>query len=112
MKRLYFLLILIVFTAPSWSVTLNNQQTHPSTLAKIIEKSAPAVVSINVVKASNSNYKPSQQNNDKNTAPKESVALGSGVIISSKNGYVVTNAHVVNDAKLILVRLKNGRRFI
>ena len=114
MKRLltHLSLILIVFTAPSWSVTPNNQQAHPSALAKIIEKSAPAVVSINVVKTPNSSYKQSQQSDDKNTDPKESVALGSGVIISSKNGYVVTNAHVVNDAKLILVRLKNGRRFI
>ena len=35
--------------------------------------------------------------------------LGSGVIIDSKEGYIVTNAHVVNNADEITVLLSDGR---
>lgn len=37
--------------------------------------------------------------------------LGSGVILDSKKGYIVTNAHVLNHAKIIMVTLSDGRRF-
>jgi len=40
----------------------------------------------------------------------ESVGSGSGVIIR-KEGYIVTNRHVVEDAERIEVRLKDGRKF-
>ena len=36
-------------------------------------------------------------------------ALGSGVIIDAKKGYVITNAHVVHEADEIKVNLKDGR---
>ncbi len=38
-------------------------------------------------------------------------ALGSGVIISAKNGLIVTNHHVVDDADEIRVALNDGREF-
>lgn len=34
--------------------------------------------------------------------------LGSGVIVSSKNGYIVTNNHVIDNADEIIVRLYSG----
>lgn len=37
-------------------------------------------------------------------------SLGSGVIIDSKNGLIVTNMHVVDNAELIFVTLHNGTR--
>lgn len=37
--------------------------------------------------------------------------VGTGVIINAKEGLIVTNAHVVSDEKLIVVTLKDGRRF-
>ncbi|MAZ66131.1 MAG: serine endoprotease DegQ [Kangiellaceae bacterium] len=36
-------------------------------------------------------------------------SLGSGVIVDSKNGYVITNAHVVEYADQINVKLRDGR---
>lgn len=39
-------------------------------------------------------------------------SLGSGVIADAKNGYVITNAHVVKDAKTITVTLTDGRKFL
>ena len=47
-----------------------------------------------------------------NNIPKEQKehALGSGVIIS-KNGYIVTNYHVVSGATKIIVKLHDGRKY-
>lgn len=42
--------------------------------------------------------------------PPETFGQGSGVIIR-EDGYVLTNAHVVKDAKTIKVQLKDGREF-
>jgi serine protease Do len=39
------------------------------------------------------------------------MALGSGVIIDSAKGYVVTNNHVVDNANSIKVQLSDGRKF-
>ncbi len=44
------------------------------------------------------------------TRPKEEIASGSGVIIS-EDGYIVTNSHVINDAKEIEVVLNNKQKF-
>ena len=38
------------------------------------------------------------------------IANGSGVIIDAKEGYIVTNAHVIQDPELIIVTLNNGKR--
>jgi serine protease Do/serine protease DegQ len=38
------------------------------------------------------------------------ISAGSGVIIDAANGYVMTNAHVVKDAREVLVTLKDNRR--
>lgn len=38
-------------------------------------------------------------------------ALGSGVIIDAKKGYIVTNHHVIDDADEIRVALSDGREF-
>jgi Do/DeqQ family serine protease len=43
------------------------------------------------------------------TLPKQSA--GSGVIVDAKNGYVVTNYHVIKDADEIRVSLNNGKHY-
>lgn len=37
--------------------------------------------------------------------------LGSGVIVSSENGYIITNNHVIDNADEIVVRLYSGEEF-
>lgn len=39
------------------------------------------------------------------------VSMGSGVIVDAKNGYIITNAHVINEAPTITVTLSDGRHF-
>ncbi len=45
------------------------------------------------------------------TIPNTFLSVGSGVIIDAKNGYILTNAHVINDAQTITVTLGDGRHF-
>ncbi len=86
------------------------------TLAPLLEKVTPAVVNIAVLQKS-----PDEQNpllSDpffrrffgglEHARPQ--IAAGSGVIVDAKNGYVITNAHVVKDAREVVITLKDNRR--
>ena len=42
--------------------------------------------------------------------PKKFQSIGSGVILDPKEGFIVTNDHVIRNAKLITVTLNDGRR--
>ncbi len=90
-------------------------QEMPS-LAPMLEKVTPAVVNINVA----GNREVRQRLPDayqqffgqgelRQAQPFR--GLGSGVIIDAKKGYVVTNAHVINQADEIRVTLTDGRSF-
>ncbi|WKE66061.1 Do family serine endopeptidase [Gallaecimonas kandeliae] len=93
-------------------------QAMPS-LAPMLEKVTPAVVSINVAGTHVSRQRipdafrfffgPNMPQEQTREQPFE--GLGSGVIIDAKNGYVVTNNHVVDEADKIEVTLTDGRTF-
>jgi serine protease Do/serine protease DegQ len=86
------------------------------TFAPILEKVTPAVVSISVLQKSPEEQNPLMRDPFFRRffgAPQESRqqrSAGSGVIVDAKNGYVMTNAHVVKDASEIEVALKNNLR--
>ncbi len=87
-------------------------------LAPMLEQATPAVVSISVV----GTHKAPQQNvpdafkfffgNKGQGQEKQRPfrGLGSGVIIDSKKGYIVTNNHVIENADKIMITLKDGRQ--
>ena len=83
-------------------------------LAPILEKVTPAVVNIH----STSRQKIRGRNQSfynwyygLPNVPQERVtqSLGSGVIVDAKNGYILTNNHVIEDADDIQVSLQDGR---
>jgi len=88
------------------------------TFAPILAKVTPAVVNIAVLQKS-----PEEQNpllRDPffrrffGAPPPDAepqIAAGSGVIVDATNGYVITNSHVVKDARAIQVKLKDNRIF-
>ena len=86
------------------------------TLAPILEKVTPAVVNIAVLQRSPEDQNPLLRDpffrrffgGPQQAQPQ--VAAGSGVIVDARNGYVITNAHVVKDAKEIQVTLRDNRR--
>ncbi len=90
-------------------------QPLPS-LAPMLDKVLPAVVSIKVEGSARQNPQIPEELRrffgnipDQPAQPFE--GLGSGVIIDATKGYVLTNNHVINQAQKISVQLNDGREF-
>jgi serine protease DegQ len=88
------------------------------TVAPLVERAAPAVVSIGVLQASPAEENPLLRDPyfrryfgvpDEALQPR--LAAGSGVIVDSGRGLVLTNHHVVEKAQAIEVVLPDRRRF-
>jgi serine protease Do len=75
-------------------------------VVEAVEKAAPAVVSVGTTKIVRVRY--FDWDFLQKTAQQEQKGLGSGVIVHP-SGYVVTNAHVINQADQILVKLTGAR---
>src|SRR5688572_19633153 len=86
------------------------------TLAPVLERVMPAVVNIAVLQRSPEDQNPLLRDPFFRRffglpgKPSPQISAGSGVIIDAKNGYVITNAHVVKDAREVAVTLKDNRR--
>ena len=84
-------------------------------IVSAVEKVGPAVVNIDVRMTGRDRDLPPflrefmPRGSD---PPPEREGEGSGVIINGREGYVLTNNHVVREANRILVKLKDGRRFV
>ena len=94
----------------------DKKQEVPS-LAPMLEEAMPAVVSISVEGTQTATRQVPEMFRYFFGGPQEQVqerpfkGLGSGVIIDSEKGYVVTNNHVVENADEITVKLSDGREF-
>lgn len=113
------LLFLISSASVSYAMLPFSVDGQPlPTLAPMLEQVTPAVVNIatsgKVVQQSplfNDPFfrrffdVPQQQRERRRTG------LGSGVIFDAKNGYIVTNSHVIEKADDIVVTLSDGRKF-
>lgn len=119
---------LSVLTTPMMSVAetpteISAGQVMPS-LAPMLEKVLPSVVSISVEGKQKNNA--AQMDDDipeefkfffgpdmfdRDRAPRNFKGLGSGAIINAEKGYVLTNNHVIKDADKITVQLHDGREF-
>lgn len=88
-------------------------------LAPMLQKILPSVVNIKAqIKITDFNTlqelakQQSKQTPDSDKPlPNSFLSIGSGVIVDAKNGYILTNAHVVNDAQMISVTLGDGRHY-
>jgi S1-C subfamily serine protease len=87
-------------------------------LAPLVKKTAPAVVNIAVLQPSPAEQNPLLQDpffrqyfGVPDSALQPAVSAGSGVIVDSAKGLVITNFHVVREAQAIEVGLKDGRHF-
>ncbi|MFZ1871970.1 MAG: serine endoprotease DegQ [Chania sp.] len=94
-------------------------QPLPS-LAPMLEKVLPAVVSVRVEGTQVQNqqqlpeqfkffFGPNMPSQRQSSRPFE--GLGSGVIIDAEKGYVLTNNHVINNADKISIQLNDGREY-
>jgi len=111
----WIIFLLVATSAVAQPAGLPTRDGLP-TLAPILEKVTPAVVNIAVLQRSPEEENPLLRDpffrrffgGPQQAEPQ--VAAGSGVIVDAKNGYILTNAHVVKDAKEILVTLRDNRR--
>ncbi len=112
--------ILPFFSQPILAVGLPNfidNQPVPS-LAPMLERSMPAVVNISTSTNIEVEENPLMQDpffrhffNIPNQSRKQQKnSLGSGVIIDSDQGLVLTNNHVIDKADKIMVTLQDGRK--
>ena len=116
MSRFCFFLLAVFLPVVSFSQTGLPTRDGMATLAPILAKVMPAVVNIAVLQKSPEEQNPLLRDPFFRRffgAPEQAepqVAAGSGVIVDAKNGYVITNAHVVKDAERIQITLRDNRR--
>lgn len=112
-QTMFAVLLMITFTVSAALPPEVNGQPLPS-LAPMLEHVTPAVVNI-AAQGSVTVAGPVDKNNSdtdgSNTVSRDFASLGSGVIIDAQNGLLITNAHVIKDAKTITVTLNDGRTF-
>ncbi|WP_372880517.1 DegQ family serine endoprotease [Psychromonas sp.] len=112
-----FICSLITFSAATNAVLpLTVAGNDIFSLAPLVEKVSPAVVNISISGShSEQQVFPDLFNffSDQEQPPPTQtfVGLGSGVIIDSSKGYIITNFHVIEDADEIKVTLKSGQEF-
>ena len=111
-KRLVVLFVFVFFTGAS------SVSSAPPDFVQTADKAAPAVVNISAVKVVQASKKLSEDSPLHEfferffggiPRPKEQKSLGSGMIWSP-DGYIVTNNHVVANARQIKVNLQGGKK--
>jgi S1-C subfamily serine protease len=87
-------------------------------LAPLVRKTMPAVVNIATLQPAPAEQNPLLQDpffrryfGVPDAAMEPTVSAGSGVIVDGERGLVITNFHVVQNAREVQVTLKNGRRY-
>ena len=118
-KKICTIIFMLISTA-SFSNQSNLFSAGVPSLAPMLENVTPAVVNIYTISEAEETTQqiddpflrkffniPGQQKSKK----KNRAGLGSGVIINSKKGYIITNNHVIARAKDIKVKLQDGREF-
>jgi len=102
---------LLLFSLKIWATLPTN-----FSLAPMIEKASPAVVNIKAEIKITDYATIEQLLKEKKTQgeaqiPDAILSVGSGVIVDADKGYILTNAHVVDDAQAIVTTLNDGRHF-
>jgi len=112
---------MIILPSLTFASAVNPRSTQPHAFAKMLQKVMPAVVNITVqgelppyMYPFSKRQSPYSPRSPRRATPGGKAfkfqGMGSGVIINAEKGYVVTNAHVIKDAKIIIVTLGDGRR--
>jgi serine protease Do len=112
-KSIALLCCALFFLPPVWA----SDRETPVVLA--VRKVAPAVVNISSQQQMSHTVNPFGRNpffdnffrDFFERAPQQRISLGSGVIIDGKLGYILTNAHVIENATDIKVVLQDEREF-
>jgi Do/DeqQ family serine protease len=113
------IVVAVLFTAGMPAAAQGQQDARGiPTLAPLVNEVTPAVVNISVITRSPLEDNPLFRDpffrrffNLPDQPQQQEQAAGSGVIVDAKNGYVLTNNHVIRQAERVVVTLKDGRQF-
>jgi len=107
----------VIAAVPAQALATASGQALPS-LAPMLEKVTPAVVNIStrsriLVRDNpllNDPFFRRFFNLPERYRERQSQSLGSGVVVDAKNGYIITNNHVIDKADEITVTLRDNRK--
>jgi serine protease Do len=107
MRKHWILFLLFIFTINTYAAS-----TPPTSLAPMLQKILPAIVNIKAERKGTAFIaNPGGQGGQIVPIPGNVTSAGSGVIVDAKNGYILTNAHVIDDALTVMVTLSDTRHY-
>jgi serine protease Do len=118
-RRAITLLALCAFTlcSTAYATVTTTAPTPGSSLAPMLQSTLPAVVNIRadikITDLATLNRLLQERGTPVNggEVPDTFLSVASGVIVNADKGYILTNAHVVNDAQSVIVSLGDGRHY-
>ena len=121
MKKMITIPFAFFFIGLNFLLLGQAQASAPTdaTIAPMLQNIMPSIVNVKAqIKVTNYNVlrelqKRRQQQGDNSNQALSGIlsSIASGVVVDAKNGYIITNAHVINDAQTITVTLSDGRHF-
>lgn len=113
-RRLFIFILLTLITPVNFAASAID-----ASIAPMLQTVMPAIVNVRAqIKITDVNtLRALQKQNNAPDNPNQPLSgtlqsVGSGVIVDAKNGYVITNAHVINDAQSITITLSDGRHYV
>ncbi|ATW01658.1 protease [Candidatus Legionella polyplacis] len=121
LKNIIIALLIFFKTFISLSFAINNtplnKESNIFTLSTILKKVMPSIVNIITIQKHTNNIYILKEKKTNNFQKKNFFYnkqkiqnIGSGIIIDSENGLIITNNHVISNANSIIVTLNNGKR--
>lgn len=123
MKTFFFKAITLFFLGLLSSAVFAGATPGDTSLAPLLQRILPAIVNVKAkikitdfaalqeIQRQQNQQNAKQGNNNNQQVPDNFTSIGSGVIVDGNKGYILTNAHVVNDAQSVAVTLSDGRHF-
>jgi len=116
MKHRLFILLAIAFCllantvyASPHAQAMAQVQQGGNSLAPMMQRVMPAIVNIVGQGTLPAIANPRAKRTSDHPKPRKFTSIGSGVIVDVKQGYILTNAHVISGSKTINVTLSDGR---
>ncbi len=100
-------------------VSMSAAPPIDASISPMLQKVMPSIVNIRAqIKITDFNtlqellkQRRNQPQGGDQAIPNTFVSVGSGVIVDANKGFILTNAHVINDAQTVTVTLSDGRHY-
>lgn len=121
MKSILHVILSCIIITLSLAASTSSFSSNPvieTSLAPMLQTVLPSIVNIKAdIKVTDINTlrelqkQRSKSGKDSDEEPGTFVSVASGVIVDAKNGYILTNAHVIVDAQTVTITLSDGHHY-